>query len=57
MSLAPFRCDASGTIFLAVLACQDKRMPIEIFVIIFQRLSGLEVQYARVALEVLLFRA
>ncbi|KAE9364092.1 HET-domain-containing protein [Stipitochalara longipes BDJ] len=50
MSLAPFRGDASGTIFLAVLDCIHHS---KMVAIILQRLSDLEVQYARIAPEVL----
>ncbi|PMD47988.1 HET-domain-containing protein [Hyaloscypha variabilis F] len=55
MSLAPFRGDASGTIFLAVLEClQQTGVWSGTAAIILQRLSDLEVQYARIAPEVLL---
>jgi hypothetical protein len=54
MSLTPFTGDASGTIFLAVLDCLDYSMWGEQVAIILQRLSDLEVQYARIAPEVLL---
>ncbi len=54
MSLTPFTSDASGTIFLAVLDCLDYRMWDESVAIIFQSLSDLEVQYAKIVPEMLL---
>ncbi|RDW59199.1 hypothetical protein BP5796_12123 [Coleophoma crateriformis] len=53
LSLAPFRGDKSGTIFLAVLDC-DVYNTGTVAAIIIQRLSDYETQYARIARTVLL---
>ena len=55
MSLIPFVGDVSGTIFLAVLEClHSNTVWGEMVAIILQHLSDLEVQYARIAPEVLM---